>query len=238
MIGATFDYARKHSKSLSSKTEIIIAPPFIYLSEAIKVSAGKPLFCHIGAQNCFWLQEGAFTGEISPLMLKNMGVQWVIIGHSERRAYAGENDAIVAAKIKAAFQAGLSVVLCVGEPEEIQQKGMQATKDFIENQLRIALAGIKEFKHSDSILVLAYEPVWTIGSGTADNPQDASEIAVFIKKLLNEELMLQNVKVLYGGSTTAKNAKQFLQLDVIDGLLVGGASLNIDEFEAIINQTF
>ena len=194
---------------------VIIAPPFPFL----KSVGGFIRNADLGAQDVFWKEEGAYTGEVSASQLKSLGVNYVIIGHFERRAL-GETDEIVNKKIKAALQAGLKIILCVGENWSIRRKGLAAAKKFVKNQLQKDLGGIKN-------LIVAYEPVWAIGTGKSDKPSETVEMVKFIKKILN-------AKVLYGGSVNSKNAKSFLDKKEISGALVGGASLNAKEFKKII----
>ncbi len=184
-------------------TEAIICPPFVYLS------VFKYKF--LGAQDCHWEQSGPYTGEVSPKMLRDLGVKYVIIGHSERRAL-GETEEIVEKKLKAALKAGLTPIFCVGE-----KKGENARK-VINKQLRGNLKGV----------IIAYEPVWAIGTGDFCSPEKAKQIREFIKKKFNN-------KVLYGGSVNSKIAKDYTKVG-FDGLLVGGASLNAKEFKKIIKN--
>ncbi|KKU15156.1 triose-phosphate isomerase [Candidatus Wolfebacteria bacterium RIFCSPLOWO2_01_FULL_45_19] len=209
---------------------VVVAPPFVYLE-----SAGKALRnAHLGAQDVSLSEPRAVTGEISPVMLKNLGVKFVIVGHSERRAL-GETDEMINKKVIAALKAGLKVVLCVGEPS----RPMTRTKNYVKNQLEKDLAGLLKLKAKSSKLIIAYEPVWAIGTGTPDNPKTAAEMISYIKKLLKaKSLKLKAVKVLYGGSVTAKNSAGFFKRPEIDGALVGGASLNAKEFRKIWGNCF
>ncbi len=193
-----------------AKAEVVICPPFIYLSQL----KGLPL----GAQDVFYEERGTFTGEISPTQLKDLGVEYVLVGHSERRKL-GETSELVAKKMQAALTAGLKVILCVGENEGENK----------EEVLRQQLAGV-------SGVIVAYEPVWAISTGdpyktkALPTPQIVKESADLIKKILGDE----NVRVIYGGSTNAANAKEYLE--VVDGLLPGGASLKADEFVKIVES--
>lgn len=211
------------------KEGIAIAPPFIFLPALKKVLKNASL----GAQDAFWEEKGAFTGEVSPPMLKKLGVEYVIIGHSERRAL-GETDAIINKKVLAALKAGLKLILCVGEDLKIRRRGLKAVKNFIKNQLQKDLPA-KIFKKNLGGLIVAYEPIWAIGAGKADTPEDAKEIINFIKKILHSNFYFLNSKVLYGGSVNAQNAAGFLK--VADGLLVGGASLRVKEFLSILRSS-
>ncbi len=192
----------------------VIIPPFPFLGPVKKILKQAPL----GAQNVFYEEKGAYTGEVSPAMLKKLGVRYVIIGHSERRRL-GEDDAMIAKKVSAATAAGLIVILCVGEPAGIYKKGNRATELFIRKQLR--------FLKNKKNLIVAYEPIWAIGTGKNAHPEDAARVAQLIKSIIS-------VPVLYGGSTNSKNAKSFLEKKEISGLLVGGASLDAKEFLRMI----
>ncbi len=208
----------------SDRKNVVICPPLVYVS-SVKGQVSK---AKVGAQDVFCEEKGAYTGEISPAMLKNLGVKYVIIGHSERRKWLHETDEMINKKIKAALKAGLKVILCVGEPWPVRKKGLAAAKQFVKAQLKKDL----KFLHSNSYilnsrLIVAYEPIWAIGTGRADKPADAVEMSKFIKNLLR-------VPVLYGGSVDGKNAENFLKYKEINGALVGGASLKAGEFNKII----
>jgi len=194
----------------------VIVPPFPFLGTIKKVLKNASL----GAQNTFYEERGAYTGEISPVMLKKLGVKYIIIGHSERRAL-GESDIMIARKVNAAISAGCVAVLCVGEPLSVRKKGSAEVKKYIGRQLRI-------FKNSKSKdLIIAYEPIWAIGTGKNANPEDAAYVARYIRSIVR-------VPVVYGGSTNSKNAEYFLIKKEIAGLLVGGASLNGKEFRKMM----
>jgi triosephosphate isomerase len=214
----------------AGNVEVVLAPPFVYLGEAKAVQSGSKLFS-IGAQDVHWEKLGAKTGEISIPMLKNFGVTHVILGHSERRAL-GENDEDVNRKALATIKAGLTAVVCVGEQK--RDSGAEYFS-FVENQVRKACAGISKAKLEG--LVVAYEPIWAIGTGNNATPEDAHEMKLFIQKIL-ADLHGRNfgskVRILYGGSVNARNAKELVENGTIDGFLVGGASLKADEFLAII----
>jgi triosephosphate isomerase len=212
---------------------LVICPPFIYLSD-LKTKKLRNL--KLGAQNCFWENKGAYTGEISPLMLKNLGVEYVIIGHSERRNYTRESDEMIAQKIKAVFENKLTPILCVGETMEQRGKGIQ--KNIVQEQLKKDLKEVKDLKNKT--LIIAYEPVWAIGTGNYCQPEEALEMIKFIKELLNLNFgagaAAKSIKVLYGGSVDSKNIAAHLQYSEIDGALVGGASIKINEFQKLINE--
>ncbi len=217
----------------SDYKDVIIAPPFIFIEEIAKILKKA----RIGAQNLSWENSltggGAFTGEVSASELKNLGVEYVIIGHSERRKYLGETDEMINKKVLASVSAGLKVILCIGEDSAIRKKGKKAVEDFIKNQLENDIKGTYDIKFKIQNLIIAYEPVWAIGTGQADAPEDAAEIIKYIKKLLIVSYGLL-VRVLYGGSVNGKDIKDFIKYDEIDGYLIGGASLKSSEVNKII----
>ncbi len=211
--------------------ETIVCVPFVALGEVRKVVARSHVA--LGAQNVFWEEQGAFTGEISPRMLVELGVTHVLIGHSERRSLFGETDAMVNKKLIASLSAGLVPVVCVGESRSDREAGK--ARDVIAAQLRGALHDV-HLRHKESI-VFAYEPVWAIGSGTSASPQDTIEMHAWIHGLVPEFLpgiKSTQFRVLYGGSVTGENAYSFLREDEVDGLLVGGASVKLAEFTKIL----
>ncbi len=216
-------------KSLNA--EVVIAPPFIAL-EAAK-SLIKDSVIKLCAQNMHPSDSGAFTGEISADMLKSIGCEYVILGHSERRTLFGESDEFINQKIKQALKNGLIPILCCGESLEERENG--TTFKVIESQLKVGLSGLS----SDQIksLVIAYEPIWAIGTGKTATPEQAQEVHAFIRKLLSEmanEEIAQEITIQYGGSVKPGNAKELLSKQDIDGALVGGACLKADSFRDII----
>ena len=192
----------------------VVCPPFVSLAAAVQVLAGTEIA--VAAQNVHWELEGAFTGEISAPMLRELGVYGAIVGHSERRQYFGETDETVARRARAALDEGLAVIACVGETEAEREAG--ETEQVLRRQVSVLDA------HDD--LVLAYEPVWAIGTGKTATPELAREAHAFIKTMLA-------VPVLYGGSVKPDNAAELLSQPDVDGALVGGASLDVDSFTAI-----
>ena len=210
--------------------EKAVCPPFISLEAVRKVIAGSSI--KLGAQNLYFEEKGAYTGEISPLMLADL-CEFVILGHSERRQYFGESGEIVDKKIQAALRVGLKSILCIGEKPEENEAGR--TEEVLAEQLGSSLSGI------DSIddLIVAYEPIWAIGTGRAATGEQANETIGFIRhniaKLYNEDIA-QRTRILYGGSVNAANATEFISQPEIDGALVGGASLKASEFVSIVNQ--
>jgi triosephosphate isomerase len=216
--------------------EVAICAPFIYLEEIARIFKKIPpsarTMLAIGAQDVFWEEQGAFTSEVGPKMLRSLGAKYVILGHSERRKFAKETDAMINKKIALAVRDKLKVILCVGEPLAVRKKGIAAAKKFVRQQLTKDLKGIS-LKSGE--LAVAYEPIWAIGTGKNDSPEDARTMAIFIKTLLKKQKRI-TPRFLYGGSVNGGNAADYVQLDVIDGALVGGASLKADIFKKIINS--
>lgn len=211
--------------------EVIIGPPFTALSDVKRV-AGK---VKIAAQNMHWEVKGAFTGEISPIMLTDLGIDYVILGHSERRAYFGETNEIINKKIKSALIHGLNPILCVGEKLDDRENGN--TENVVEDHVKGGLEGIS--KEEMKRIVIAYEPVWAIGTGKTATPEQAEEVHAFIRQLLTEMYdaeIARNTSILYGGSVKPANSKALFSKDNIDGGLVGGASLKADDFSIIVKN--
>ncbi|HEY3921477.1 MAG TPA: triose-phosphate isomerase [Gaiellaceae bacterium] len=198
--------------------DVAVCPPYVSLNEAVQCLAGTEI--GVFAQNCHWEREGAFTGEISAPMLRELGVYGTIVGHSERRQLFGETDETVARRVDAALEAGLHVIACVGELESEREAG--ETEAVLRRQLSVL--------HEDDNLVVAYEPVWAIGTGKTATPEIAQEAHAFIKSLLE-------VPVLYGGSVKPDNAAELSAQPDVDGALVGGASLDVESFAAICRAT-
>jgi triosephosphate isomerase len=210
--------------------EILVCPPFISLAAVRDLLQGTVI--QLGAQNMYWEDKGAFTGEVSPLMLAPL-CQYVILGHSERRHIFQESDELVARKVRTALRSRLKPILCVGERLEENEAGQ--TQPVISRQLRLSLDGIGDL---DS-LVVAYEPVWAIGTGRAATGAQANETVGFIRRVLSELFgagKAATVRILYGGSVTAANIAEFIGQPEIDGALVGGASLKALEFISIADQ--
>lgn len=206
-------------------TEVVICPPFVYLPVLKGVT--------LGAQNCFFEEKGAFTGEISPLMLKGLGVEYVIIGHSERRKYFGETDESVNKKIKKSLEVGLKVIFCIGETEKERDDGKK--NEVLERQLKIGLSGIEDFKNIN----VAYEPVWAIGTGNNCSVEETRESIEFIRATLarhNAAALGGQMRILYGGSVKSENSRDYIKKAGANGLLVGGASLNAEEFVKIVKS--
>ena len=211
--------------------EKVLCPPYISLAMVKELLAGSPI--KLGAQNMYFELKGAYTGEISPLMLKGL-CEYVILGHSERRQYFGESDGIVNRKVKAALEAGLKPILCVGERLEENEAGK--TEEVVTRQVKQALAEI----NSPQGLVIAYEPVWAIGTGKAASGEDANATIALIRRIIAQlygKNFAQTMRIQYGGSVTSDNIAEFVSQLEIDGALVGGASLKADEFISIVEQT-
>lgn len=213
------------------RDEIVVCPPYVDLPAAIESVKGSQI--GVGAQNVYWKEEGAFTGEISPPMLTSIGCTHVIIGHSERRQYFGESDDTVNLKLKAALEHGLTPIVCVGEVLEEREAGL--TEDVLRRQCVRAFHAISAKKAVK--LVIAYEPVWAIGTGKTATPQMAADAHVLIRgeaaKAFGEEFA-SRLRILYGGSVKPDNAKALMSEEEIDGALVGGASLDPKSFAAIV----
>jgi len=214
---------------VKARLEVALAPPYTALAAVYEENYGSPI-C-LAAQDTYWEKQGAFTGAISPVMLKDAGCRFVIVGHSERRQIFGETNETVNRKLKAVLDTGLCPILCVGETIEQRQAGR--TLEVVTAQLREGLAGITGL--SGENLVIAYEPVWAIGTGLNATPDQAQEVHGVIRRLLAEMgAPAQSIRILYGGSVTPDNAASLLAQPDIDGALVGGASLKADSFLKII----
>jgi len=212
--------------------EIVLCPPTVYLSGVADELAGTPV--ELGAQNLYPADDGAFTGEINAGMLTDVGCRFVILGHSERRALLGETDKDVSEKLHAALAGNLVPIVCVGETLQHREAGQ--TNQVVETQIRGSLAGLDEVRAAG--VVIAYEPVWAIGTGKTATPEQAEEVHALIRSLLGELFtadVASQVRIQYGGSVKPANAAELLGQPNIDGALVGGASLQADDFMAIIN---
>lgn len=215
------------------KVDVVVCPPFVALkSISTFIEYEKPNFT-LGAQNMHWEREGAYTGEISPAMLKDLKVEYVILGHSERRMYFYETDEIVAKKIRAAYDNELTPILCVGET--LEEKESEQTNQVVQRQLFKALDGLSP-EEVEKLLV-AYEPVWAIGTGKSAFPEAANDVARYLRALVGSKYtpeVAKKLRILYGGSVTPENVQDFTAEPDIDGVLVGGASLEAAKFAAII----
>src|SRR3989338_1548116 len=228
-----FDSVRKSTKGIKN-IEVVICPPFVYLS----LFSGLKL----GAQNVFYLsadrqvkKSGAFTGEVSPLMLKDLGVEYVIIGHSESRKYLNETDEVINKKIKESLLIGLKPILCVGETDEEKNSGKKL--EVLGVEITQDLKGV--MKSEDKNIVIAYEPVWAIGTGNNCSVDETMSSILLIRKIIsklyNREIA-DTTKIIYGGSVDSKNTNSYITQTGVNGLLVGGASLNAEEFIEIIKS--
>lgn len=226
-----FDSVKRRARKVKN-VEIVICPPFVYL---LATQSFSHRAIKLGSQDCFWEQKGAFTGEVSPLMLKNLGCKYVIVGHSERRRWFGETDEMLNKKIKAVLSAGLKPIFCIGETLKEREDGR--TFDVLKEQIEKGLVSVSQKEIKD--LMIAYEPVWAIGTGKACPSSEAITAALFIRKLLNElfgQKISKTIPILYGGSVNIKNAADYTKEIQIQGLLVGGASLDAKEFIGIAKR--
>ncbi|MCI0530450.1 MAG: triose-phosphate isomerase [candidate division Zixibacteria bacterium] len=216
----------------ANKVKVVICPPFSSISVVKKELNNSKVF--VGAQNCHWDEQGAYTGEISARMLSDLGCEYVIIGHSERRNYFRETDELINMKLKQALGEQLTPIFCVGETWQEREAGN--TEKIIETQLKKGLAGINNEEVAK--IIVAYEPVWAIGSGKNATPEQARQAHQFIRKYLGELYgpgIAENTSILYGGSVSPENAKDLFEVPEINGALVGGASLEADTFLKIIS---
>ena len=213
--------------------EIVVATPFTAISDVVKAVAGANI--KVAAQNMHWEEKGAFTGEIAPCMLKELGVEYVILGHSERREYFGETNEIVNKKVKAALKNGITPILCVGEKLADREAGN--TENVVKDH---TVGGMKDLtKEEAAKVVIAYEPVWAIGTGKTASPEQAEEVHLFIRTLLTEmydAATAEKIVIQYGGSMNAANSKDLLAKPNIDGGLIGGASLVPADFSVIVKN--
>ena len=219
-------------KVAGSDTEVVTGVPFVCIPAVKKAVEGSNI--KVAAQNMHWEENGAFTGEVSGAMLVDLGVDYVIIGHSERREYFAETDETVNKKAHAAFKYGLKPIICVGE--SLAQREQGVTSELVTYQVKIALLGLSAEQVKET--VIAYEPIWAIGTGKTATSEQAQEVCAVIRKAVEElygKDVADAVRVQYGGSVKAANAAELFGMSDIDGGLVGGASLEVDEFEKIVN---
>ena len=227
-------FVRELAKRLPTSTsvELVVAPPFTAL-ESVRAALAPSSPLQLGAQNLFWEDHGAYTGEISALMLRDLGCRYVILGHSERRTLFGEHDEGIHKKVRATLKHGLKPILCVGE--SLAQRESGRTDYVLTQQLKGSLSGIAP--HDMAAIAIAYEPVWAIGTGRAATPDQAVAAHRTIREFLAgtwSPAIANATKILYGGSVTPQNVGSFLQSDQIDGALIGGACLQIDSFATIV----
>ncbi len=225
--------ASESSEAAGHGVAVAVCPPFVYLQSLTKALSASGVA--VGAQDLYYELEGAFTGEISPSMLKDVGCIYALCGHSERRHVIGETDELVNKKVTAALGGGLLPILCVGEL--LAERDASQTEQVVSRQIKSGLAGLSAEKVS--AVTMAYEPVWAIGTGRTATPQQAQEVHSFVRKLLAEmydDQLAEEIRILYGGSAKPGNAADLMSQDDVDGLLVGGASLSADDFLAIIRS--
>ncbi|MBD3415027.1 MAG: triose-phosphate isomerase [Candidatus Aminicenantes bacterium] len=223
----------KQGTNKKEGAEIVIIPPYVSLSEVKKTLLKSNIL--LGAQNVFWEESGAYTGEISPSMIKDAGCDFVIVGHSERRQYFGDTDERVNKKVKAVLSAGLHPIVCIGET--LEERENNKTMDKVRAQITKGLKGINQDQISD--VIIAYEPIWAIGTGRTATPKQAEKVHEFIRNQL-EEMVGKDTSscaiILYGGSVKPKNAFSLIKEKNINGALIGGASLEADSFVEIIEE--
>jgi len=225
---------KKTNKEDFKNTNVILCPSFIHLDAAKKI---LPKEIVLGSQNVFWEDEGAYTGEISPRMIKKIGCKYAIVGHSERRLILKETDDMVNKKVIACLNNNINPILCVGE--DYQERKMKRTEVKIINQV---VSGLKDVKREDiKKIIFAYEPIWAIGTDNPANPDDAEEVAIYIKKIIGRYKKYKEfnkIKVVYGGSVDSKNIRSFADMNNIEGSLVGGESLKAKAFTDIIKNSY
>lgn len=227
----TLSKAIKEGTKDIDKGEIVLAPPYTALYAVHKVI--KDSHIALAAQNMYFQDKGAYTGEVSPIMLKDTGCAYVIVGHSERRKYFYEKDEEINEKVKKVLSTGLKPIVCVGETESEREKGI--TEFVVGMQVKKALFGVTDMEH----IVIAYEPVWAIGTGKNATPMEAETVHRFIRHIIGDvygDSVAQNLQILYGGSVTPDNIGALIAMEDIDGALVGGASLKAESFTGIIRK--
>lgn len=224
---------KQRLEGVTDAVEVVVCPPFVALSRVAEVLQGGQI--QLGAQNMFWEQKGAYTGEISPKMLLTIGCKFVILGHSERRIYFGEDNKAVNRKVKAALDHGLIPIICVGEKLEEREAGI--TEEVVKDHVLGALNGLS--REEVQKVIFAYEPVWAIGTGRTATPEQANEVHCYIRDLLSgmfDQDLAESVRIQYGGSVKPENSAQLLGQPDIDGALVGGASLDAEAFSQIVKS--
>jgi triosephosphate isomerase len=217
----------------TDRVEVVVCPPFTALRSVQTLIDGDRLPYGLGAQDVHWQDQGAFTGEVSPPMLEALKVDYVVVGHSERRAMFGDTDETVNKKVRAVLAHGMAPILCVGET--LQERDVGATEERVTTQVRAALAGVEAGDAAK--VVIAYEPIWAIGTGRNAEPSDAGQVIALIRRSVGELAdgdVAQGMRIQYGGSVKAGNIRDFMAHPEIDGALVGGASLDPEEFALIV----
>lgn len=235
-IGEALELVNGLKAELKGETavEIVVCPPFTAISKVAEALKGSDIGC--GAQDMYWEEEGAYTGEIAPKMLTDLGCKFCIVGHSERRTYFHETNETVNRKVKAALKHGLTPIMCVGE--RLEERDAGKTFDVVKDHLEGGLAGLS--KEDVAKIIIAYEPVWAIGTGRNATPEQAQEVHGFIRGLLKKaygEDISSKVRIQYGGSVKPDNIKGIMAGADIDGALVGGASLKVKDFAEIVRQS-
>jgi len=240
-----FNLVKKGVKNIK-KAEVVICPPYtqfsIFLDRVKRETPRRVAFqfsknIKLGAQDCFWEKEGAYTGEISPAMLKDTGCQYVIVGHSERRNYFAETDEMINKKLKAVIGAKMSPILCIGESRKQREKG--EAPEVLKKQIEVALEKVSSFKFQASRVCIAYEPIWAIGTGKPCDVEEAQKMGLLIRKIVSKiynQTISKKIRILYGGSVNSKNAADYIKEARLQGLLVGGASLKAKEFVKIVKE--
>lgn len=221
----------KRSLAEEKEVEAVVCPPFTSLYSVAQVLQGTNI--KLGAQNMSWEKKGAYTGEVSPLMLLDLGCQYVILGHSERRQYFAETDAMINKKVLSALENGLRPIVCVGET--LEEKEANQTQAVISQQVTKSLANLPQEKVTD--LVVAYEPIWAIGTGKSASSQEANEVIKYIRSILGEMFgsdKAESIRIQYGGSVKPDNIRELMSQSDIDGALVGGASLEAASFTKLV----
>lgn len=221
-------------RDLKLKSNVVVCPPFTALrSASTYLDYEKDIDIELGAQNIYWEEKGAFTGEISPIMLKEFNIDWVIVGHSERRRLFGETDKEVKKKIRTAVEHGINPIICVGE--NIDEREEDETYRVVGGQVNAALEALSNVDYKD--FVFAYEPIWAIGTGKAASSEDANDVTRHIRALIGSKLspeISKEIRVIYGGSVNADNFEGFISEPDIDGALVGSASLSPKKFAELV----
>ena len=226
------DWTLRDARHDFDAVEVVVLPPFTDLRSVQTLVQGDDLRIGYGGQDLSQHDEGAYTGEVSGVFLAKLGCRYAVVGHSERRQYHAEDDQVVAAKVRAALRHDLTPLLCVGEPLEVRQAGEHV--EHVVGQLRAALEGLEPDQVSR--VVVAYEPVWAIGTGEVATPQDAQEVCAAVRATVRElagDAVADGLRVLYGGSVKPANVAEIMAQEDVDGALVGGASLSVDDFAAI-----
>ena len=217
-----------------SAVDLVVCPPFTALHAVSETLKGSNIA--VGGQDCYVKESGAFTGEIAPQMLRDVGCAWTIVGHSERRQYFSESDAFLNEKLKSALDAGLKIMFCIGETLDEREGGRMF--EVLTRQVTGGLAGLADAEFAN--LAIAYEPVWAIGTGATATPEQAEEAHAFVRKLVTDqfnESVAEKVRLQYGGSVSPGNAAELMAKPDVDGSLVGGASLKADSFAAIVRSS-